>query len=382
VVVSTLADRTRERVRSAATVLARGELRYSTVWEDHRLLERGLRVGTRDHVLAIASAGCNVLNLLVQAAPRRVIAVDLNPAQTALVELRLAGIAELERDDFLALLGLREHRDRLALYERARPRLSMQARGWWDSNAEIIVAGIEGAGRLDRFIAGFRLTSAGAAAAPAARAMFAIEHAGERARFVERELFTPTFERAFREYFSREAIARRGRDASQFAYVNIADVGGWFLHRLRWACTALPVRDNFYLRRFLGVPGEYDGARPPYLRRANWERLRALAPRVDVVTAPLERYLDSWNARGLTAAALSDVFEYLAPDDADHLFERLARVIAPGGRIAYWNLLVPRRSPPSLGGRLQPLSRLARALWQRDRAWFYGSFHVEEVCAP
>lgn len=379
--MSTLADRARERVRSAATVLARGELRYSTVWEDHRLLERGLRVGARDHVLAIASAGCNVLNLLVQAAPRRVVALDLNPAQTALVELKLAAIAELERDELLALLGIRAHHDPFALYERVRPRLSMQARGWWDSNGELLVAGIEGAGRLDRFIAGFGLTSAGAAAAPAARAMFAIENAGERARFLERELFTPGFERAFREYFSREAIARRGRDPSQFAYVHHADVGGWFLHRLRWACTALPVRDNFYLRRFLGVPSDEECALPPYLRRANWERLRALAPRVDVVTAPLESYLDSWSARGLTAAALSDVFEYLAPADADHLFERLGRAIAPGGRIAYWNLLVPRRSPPSLRGRLQPLSRLARALWQRDRAWFYGGFHVEEVCA-
>jgi S-adenosylmethionine-diacylglycerol 3-amino-3-carboxypropyl transferase len=52
-----------------------------------------------------------------------------------------------------------------------------------------------------------------------------------------------------------------------------------------------------------------------------------------------------------------------------------------GGRLAFWNLFVPRESPISQRDRIRPLPRLSRALARRDRAWFYSAFHVEEVLA-
>jgi S-adenosylmethionine-diacylglycerol 3-amino-3-carboxypropyl transferase len=85
----------------ATRVLAGGELRYSTVWEDHLLLERGLSIGLRDDVLMICSAGCNVLNALLHG-PRRIVALDVNPAQTALLELKLAAIRGLEHAQLLS----------------------------------------------------------------------------------------------------------------------------------------------------------------------------------------------------------------------------------------------------------------------------------------
>jgi len=80
----------------------------------------------------------------------------------------------------------------------------------------------------------------------------------------------------------------------------------------------------------------------------------------------------------LSSAALSDVFEYLSDDATAIVAERLARAIRPGGRIAYWNLFVPRdaaRATP----RLRSLDALSTKLWAQDRAWFYRAFHVDEV---
>jgi S-adenosylmethionine-diacylglycerol 3-amino-3-carboxypropyl transferase len=57
----------------------------------------------------------------------------------------------------------------------------------------------------------------------------------------------------------------------------------------------------------------------------------------------------------------------------------LARALRPGGRLAFWNLLVPRASPPSLRPPYRPLEELAAELWARDRSYFYQAFHVEEV---
>ncbi|MGH2897189.1 MAG: DUF3419 family protein, partial [Solirubrobacteraceae bacterium] len=68
----TSALRTPESERGAGAVLAGGTLRYSTVWEDHLLLERGLEPRSGDDLLVIASAGDNVLNLLLHE-PRRIV---------------------------------------------------------------------------------------------------------------------------------------------------------------------------------------------------------------------------------------------------------------------------------------------------------------------
>ena len=79
----------------ASAVLATGELRYSSVWEDHLLLEQGLNPRGDDDLLVVASAGDNVLNLLLRE-PRRITAIDINPAQTALLELKVAAISMLD----------------------------------------------------------------------------------------------------------------------------------------------------------------------------------------------------------------------------------------------------------------------------------------------
>src|SRR6185436_15480173 len=137
------------------TVLAGGELRYSTVWEDHLLLERGLAPRAGDDVLVLASAGDNVLNLLLRE-PRRIVALDVNPAQSAIVELQIAAISTLGHAEFLELMGFVPGVARLALYERVRERLSDTSRSWWDVRVATIESGIAESGRLERYIAGFR----------------------------------------------------------------------------------------------------------------------------------------------------------------------------------------------------------------------------------
>ena len=59
-------------------------------------------------MLVITSAGCNALDYALQG-PARVHAVDANPRQTALLELKLAGIRGLDFEDFFLLFGHGRH---------------------------------------------------------------------------------------------------------------------------------------------------------------------------------------------------------------------------------------------------------------------------------
>jgi hypothetical protein len=82
----------------------RHNLVYNTCWEDPRLDRAALDLGPDDTVLVITSAGCNVLDYALQG-PRHVHAVDMNPRQNALLELKLAGLRRLDHPTFFSLFG-------------------------------------------------------------------------------------------------------------------------------------------------------------------------------------------------------------------------------------------------------------------------------------
>lgn len=107
---------------------------YNTCWEDPAVDRQALALGTDDTVLAISSAGCNVLDYAL-CGPQKIFAVDANPRQTALLELKIAGIRQLDYDDFFAIFGEGHHNGFRALYLRKlRASLSPFAQAWWDKH--------------------------------------------------------------------------------------------------------------------------------------------------------------------------------------------------------------------------------------------------------
>jgi S-adenosylmethionine-diacylglycerol 3-amino-3-carboxypropyl transferase len=125
----TLRDRIDHTVFNA--IYARS-LVYNTCWEDPAVDLLALDLGPDDTLLVITSAGCNVLDYAV-ARPRRIHAVDANPRQTALLELKLAGIRRLGYEDFFAPFGMGVHADFRDLYQDALRRdLWSFARTFWD----------------------------------------------------------------------------------------------------------------------------------------------------------------------------------------------------------------------------------------------------------
>lgn len=355
----------------AAATMAQGGIRYSQVWEDHALLEAALAIGPSDDVLSITSAGDNVLALLLQG-PRSVTAVDLNPAQQAMLELKLAGIRRLDHAAFAILCGARDG-DRDAIYREIRGQLSESARAFWD--AQPIAKGLLDCGRLERYIGKFhqdylrKLISADAIAR-----LFAAPDLAAQAAIFSREIATPEFERAFRGFFGREELAREGRSPEQFRFVQGIDVGAHFWNRFRYACTELPLRGNFYLEYALTWRYADLESGPPFLRPSNFQRLRSLADRVHFATGELGACL---KPGAFSKANLSDIFEYMSEDTSAQLYAAIAASLRRGGRIGYWNLLVPREGPRD---RFRPLPQ-AHELWRRDRSWFYSAFRAEELIA-
>jgi len=360
-------------VTDIAAVLADATVRYSRVWEDAAVLREALRVGPGDDVLAICSAGDNALALLLDE-PDSVTAVDLNPAQTALMHLKLAAFAHGTWEDLASVLGHPAGaRSAAATYADLRPHLRPDAAAFWDARHALIEGGILGCGRLDRHFAEF------AAALPAAwppgllDRLLAADLATQSA--LAPDALGPAGRALFAAFFGRGPLAARGRDEAQFKHVTEQDLVDVWMARFAGSLARHRLADNFHLRTFLGVPDPDPERGPAYLRPSNFDRLRALVPRVTVHLGGIDALLT--RPGRFSKGVFSDLFEYLSEEATEALFDGFVRAFRPGSRLAWWNLLVPRGTP-SIDG-LRALPDLAADLHARDRVFFYGAFHVAEV---
>lgn len=110
---------------------------YAFTWEDARVDERILKLGPDDKVLAITSAGDNILSYLAQS-PARVHAVDLNPTQNHLLELKAAAYTALPYEDFWKIFGDGKHPDFAELLiTKLSPHLSSRAFQYWMKNTHV-----------------------------------------------------------------------------------------------------------------------------------------------------------------------------------------------------------------------------------------------------
>lgn len=114
---------------------------YAFTWEDTRVDDRLLKLGSDDVVLAITSAGDNVLSYALQS-PARIHAVDLNPTQNHLLELKVASFAaQLPYDDFWNIFGEGRHPNfRSLLISRLSPHLSSRAFQYWLKNSNVFTS--------------------------------------------------------------------------------------------------------------------------------------------------------------------------------------------------------------------------------------------------
>ena len=352
------------------------DIRYAQVWEDADVLLAGLDVQPGDVCVSIASAGDNTLALLTRN-PSRVIAVDLSVAQLACLELRVAAYRVLTHGELLELVGSRQSVRRAELYRRCRSALAPAARAFWDSRPVDVLNGIGGAGKFERYLELFRRR-----VLPLIHPRETVEEllqpatVHDRKHFYDDEWDTLRWRLMFRTFFSRPVLGPLGRDAAFFRYVD-TDVPGAILERTKHALTELDPASNPYVHWIL--TGTHGDALPCALRREHFDTIRANLDRLEWHAVSLEEYLSRSAARRFDRFNLSDVFEYVSPEHYRRTLESIVSRSRPGARLAYWNMLVPRRRPRSLAARLRPLDELADALHRTDRAFFYSAFRLEEV---
>ncbi|KAH8923333.1 hypothetical protein BT69DRAFT_1312438 [Atractiella rhizophila] len=111
---------------------------YGFTWEDPNVdMQAFGSLTQQDTVLAITSAGDNLLHYAIHGAPKIIHAVDMNPCQGHLLELKLACVQALEFNDFWKMFGEGKHKNFPDLLDRKlSPYLSTQAYAFWRRNSK------------------------------------------------------------------------------------------------------------------------------------------------------------------------------------------------------------------------------------------------------
>ncbi len=353
-------------------------IRYAQCWEDADILLAGLQIQPGDTCLTICSAGDNAFAMLARR-PARVVALDLSAAQIACARLRVAAYRRLTHAELLVLIGstVAPAPERMALYARCRGMLDDDTRAFWDTHADEIGAGIGGAGKFERYFALFRTRIL-----PCVHDWRMVERLlqggtlDQRMQFYKREWDTVRWRLLFRIFFSRFVMGRLGRDPAFFQYVE-GSIGDRILARTRHALTYGDPATNPYLRWIL-TGTHAPNALPFALRPENFDAIRDNLDALELRLGSVESFLDEAGEGAIDRFNLSDIFEYMSPPNFETLLRRIARSARSGARLAYWNMLAPRRRPASMTDLLRPVEPLASDLLLEDKAFFYSAFVVEE----
>ena len=352
------------------------QIRYAQCWEDADTLLDALEIEPGQTCLSIASAGDNTL-ALAGAGASRVIAVDVNPAQIACLELRIAAYRELDYADFLQFVGQSPCRDRSVLYRRCRKHLSNTGAAFWDQRPHLIRQGIARAGRFEAFLNVFRRFLLPVVQGHAnVKTLFGLETEAERRAFYDARWNNLRWKLACRVFFARGSLGRFGRHPS---FTRFADERVWssLERRIPVALVEQSPRDNPYLQWIL--KGRYDTALPWAWRAENFERIRSNLDAIELRCGPIEKTLDELPGGLLDGCNLSDIFEYMSPEYYRFLLHKLLRASKPGCRFVYWNVVVNRSRPAMFARSLAPLRDLAASLHRSDKAFFYRRLVIEEV---
>ncbi len=353
-------------------------LRYAQCWEDADVLLESMNVRSGDVLLSIASGGENTLALLA-CSPGKVIAVDQNPAQLCCLQLKASAFRNLSYDELLVFMGSRHALagERQSLYRGLRADLDPACARYFDEHPDMIGQGISSQGKFESYFALFRkfvlplihnVSTVGR--------LFAGQTLEQRRRFYDEVWNTPAWRLMFRIFFSRQVMGLAGRAPELFKYVE-GPTAERILERVHLGLTEIDTRDNPYLQWILF--GRHLSALPFALRPENFQAIRRNLDALTLKCSTIDACLDTLNDCSLNGCNLSDIFEYMSAEEYVALLRKLCQKTVSGGRLVYWNMLVPRRSPPVLHQDLIVMIDIASQCQRRDKAFFYSQFVVEEV---
>jgi len=363
---------------------------YNMCWEDPRIDRQLLGLDSHSTVVVLTSAGCNALDYLLDA-PAEIHAVDVNPRQNALLQLKLALIARGDFGDLESMFRQGSHPRFRELYATLRPQLPPYAAAFWDKK----IAYFDPTNRKRSF---YYHGTCGTVAWLVSRQLL---RSGRKLRGYlfdlldaqtldeQRELYQkiePALWGRFSAWLLRQptALALLGVPRPQIQLIQQQYPGGvigYVSDKLRYVLTEVLIHDNYFWRAYL--TGAYtERCCPNYLREENFDHLRTHLDRVHSHDATVSAFLHAHPGQ-YSHFILLDHQDWLACHQPQALDEEWRLILAnsrPGSRILLRSASGDVNFLPDWTRQaLRFFPALTEPLHLQDRVGTYGSLHFAEV---
>ncbi|MDP2803688.1 MAG: DUF3419 family protein [Phreatobacter sp.] len=372
---------------------------YPQIWEDPAIDMEALALGPADHVVAIASGGCNILSYLV-AGPARITALDLNENHVALNRLKLTAAQHLpDHASFFRFFGEADSRDNVAAFDRhLRDRLDPVTRAYWDHRDWV------GRRRIRQFsdniyrkgLLGWMIGTGHAVArlhGRDPRRMLEARSLAEQRAIFDSEL-KPLFSSGLVRWLVKNPASLYGLGippAQYKALLTSAKAGGGMeevlVTRLERLACGFPLESNYFAWQAFGrryQPGA-TGAVPPYLVAGHFDAVKAHADRVEVCHENFIDHLERQPDASRDAYVLLDAQDWMTDEVLNRLWRAILRTARPGARVIFRTAaeesLLPGRVAPDILARFTYDAPRCRAWTDRDRSSIYGGFHLYTLAA-
>lgn len=368
-----------------------GNLVYNTCWEDPRLDREMMKLQPGSRVVMITSAGCNALDYLLDE-PAEIHAVDMNPRQNALLQLKIAMIQRGHFEDLFQLFGLGSHPEFKRLLAELEGTLHPFASRYWTAKHYYFQSSALNPSFYYRGTAGqmawiaLKTCLSHPRVKDYAEALLHARSLEEQRRLYEH--VKPALWNGLVSWMVRQPMAMTmlGVPRAQIRLIETQFEGGltgFVQSKLMQTLTEVPFQDNYFWRAYL--TGHYTReCCPNYLREDLQPALQSLTGRIKTHSTTIANFLRENPAR-YSHYVLLDHQDWLAAHKPQALEDEWRLILEnsrPGTRI-----LMRSASPvidfiPAFARqRLHVDQETADRLHMQDRVGTYGCTFLADVIA-
>ncbi|OAS88285.1 MULTISPECIES: DUF3419 family protein [Metabacillus] len=338
-------------------------LLYTTSDEDSESELKALQIKPSDTVVSITGSGCRSLSLLVDG-PKKLISVDANPNQNFLLELKIAAIKELNHDECLSFLGIKQSGvSRKEVFYTLQHHLSPPAQKFWQTHLSKIEEGIIFLGKHEMFYKKYLGSLIFRVKRPQFEKLLECESIEEQRKFYEEKWNTPFWRWLVRTCSKKKFFEIFLGDPSYFNQVEDGfSIGDYMLSRFDQSFKEHLVRDNHFMTFLFCSKYMNEEALPVYIQKKHYETIKKNIDCVEIVTDRIDQFLTQCPNGVLDKYSLSDISGWIPKEEFEKILFHVERTMRNNGIVCFRNFLAKRDIPvskfPSLSIQNEMMERL------------------------
>lgn len=364
------------------------KLIFNTSWEDPAIDRRLLDIDSNSDLLTITSAGDNILDYLLDS-PNSITSIDLNPAQNALAEFKIATIRHTKYDILFDLFGNGQCSEIENLLYDLEPVLSKSAFEFWLKNKYYFTSKLPfyhygTSGLIARgFYYHLKLNKKLKSKVSEMVNCDTLDEQYELYLELEKILFDNIIAKFLLN--NRFTLSFFGIPDSQAKLVDIYNdyhnMYDFIVGSLRTVFKEFPLSQNYFW--YLYIKGQYSRETcPNYLKEENFDILKKNVDKIVLKIDTFYNHLKSTADNSYSHIILLDHFDWFWEDKKTQLevWNEIKRVAKPNAKILFRSAASNRNYLiPEIQNEINYRDDLTKGFTNRGRVGTYGSVNFGEI---